>query len=279
VHRLAGSERHRHAEARERDPLRTASPQVHLDLALSSIEEGDVIEGRRIEVTAELAIDDLENVAIEFRGDARAIVVRCFEHGRLLDEIGAEQEMLARPQSSGDLRQKFVGPFRREVADRAAEENDQPPLAVRQRVEVPFVVGDHCVDLEPRIAGQQALCAGTQHGLAHVERVVAWRDAERFCGIEQQSRLARGSAAELDEVSGANEPDDLGRRAAQQPLLGARQIVLRELADAIEQQRAGLIVEMLRRKPLAPGSQAAPHVVGERGVPPRIEDPLQEEAG
>ena len=52
-----------------------------------------------VEVGAELAVDHVQHVAVELRRDARRVVVRGLEDARVLDEVGAEQQVVdARPQ-------------------------------------------------------------------------------------------------------------------------------------------------------------------------------------
>jgi hypothetical protein len=76
-----------------------------------------------------------------------------------LDQIGAQQQVIARAQSLGDRAQELRCSRRREVADRAAEKCDEPAVAVGEHVEVALVVGDQGMDLEPGIALEQLLAA------------------------------------------------------------------------------------------------------------------------
>ena len=68
--------------------------QAHLDPLALAVEERDVLEGVDVEVGAELAVDDVQDVAVELGRDARRVVVGGLEHRRVLDEVGAEQQVV-----------------------------------------------------------------------------------------------------------------------------------------------------------------------------------------
>ena len=69
-----------------------AGAQAHLDPLALAVEEGDVLEGADVEVRIELAVDHAQQVAVELRRHARAVVVGGLEHRGVLDEVGAQQE-------------------------------------------------------------------------------------------------------------------------------------------------------------------------------------------
>ena len=73
---------------------------------------------------------------------------------------------------------------------------------------------------------------------------------------EPSSTISRG-ARELRDVRRARDED----RA-----LGARRVVLGQLADAVEQLGAARVVEVLRRQLLERPREAVEHVVGERAL-------------
>src|SRR5262249_7752917 len=72
---LAGGEARAQADAGELDVVGVAGAQSHLDPLVLGVEAGDVVEGARIEVGTELAVDDVEDVAVELGGDAGGVVV------------------------------------------------------------------------------------------------------------------------------------------------------------------------------------------------------------
>ena len=63
--------------------MRRLRAQAHLDPLVLAVEERDVLEGVDVEVGAELAVDDVQHVAVELRRDARRVVV-----GGLEDRAG-----------------------------------------------------------------------------------------------------------------------------------------------------------------------------------------------
>ena len=84
--------------------------QAHLDPLALAVEERDVLEGVDVEVGAELAVDDVQDVAVELGGDARRVVVGGLEHRRVLDEVGAQQEVVvARAQQARARRAGSAG--------------------------------------------------------------------------------------------------------------------------------------------------------------------------
>jgi hypothetical protein len=54
--------------------------------------ERDVVEERRVEVRAELSVEDEQYVAVELGRDPRAVVVGGLEDARVLDEVRSEQQ-------------------------------------------------------------------------------------------------------------------------------------------------------------------------------------------
>src|SRR5690606_13031238 len=94
-----------------------------------------------------------------------------------------------------------------EVADGAAQEDDQAALAGGDAIEVAIVVADHPVDPEPGIGGEEPRPARAQHPLADVEGDIAAAEADRGGGVEEHAGLAGRAAAQLDQVAGAEPPE------------------------------------------------------------------------
>src|SRR4051812_11570730 len=61
--------------ARDRDLLGAAGDQMHLDPVRGAVVERPMVEPGRVEVRAQLVVQDPEAVAVEFRGDTRGVVV------------------------------------------------------------------------------------------------------------------------------------------------------------------------------------------------------------
>src|SRR3954468_22096000 len=102
-------------------------PQPHLDPAARGVPAGDVLARRRLASDgAELAPQHVDEVAVERRGDTATVVVRRHQPLRVLDETGAEQEVVTRVHGFAQPGQEEGALLLVEVADRAAEERDEP---------------------------------------------------------------------------------------------------------------------------------------------------------
>ena len=186
-------------------------------------------------------------------GHPRRVVVRGDQRGRVLDQVGAEQEEVARPQLRPDPAQER-GPLRgHQVPDRAAEEGDQPGrgrVSVGGEAQVLLEVGHHGPHVEPRVLGRQRLARRDQGRLADVDRDVA---AQRALGpqrVEQQPGLVRRARAELDQGPGPGLRGDPRGRGAQDLPFGLGRVVLGQLGDLVEQRAALRVVEPLGRQRL-----------------------------
>ena len=94
-----------------------------------------------------------------------------------------------------------------------------------------------------------------------VDRQIGPRLAELF---EQQPGLEAAAAAEFDQLAiRADRLGHLGGVALEDRQLGARQIILVELADLVEERRAAFIVKVLAGDVLLGPAQAVEHVVAE----------------
>jgi hypothetical protein len=256
VDRLARLERYHQIERRDRHRVRLAGAQVHLHLRRLRIVERHVFEPVGIEVGTELAIDDAQDVAIELRREARRVVVRGLQRRRRLDQIDAEQQRVAGLQARCDGAQEPLIRGRLEVADRAAEVGDQPTPADRQRRQPFLEVGHQAIHAQARVGGAKRGRALLEHAAADVDRHVHRPRLRSLEGVEEHARLARGAAAELDQMRRLDRGDDRRGDAAQQRVLGPGQIVLRQVADRIEELRAAVVVKVLRRQTLRPSRAA-----------------------
>src|SRR5436190_8076499 len=73
VNALAGTEREVMAE--HADALRLAADQVHLDTMAVAVVDRAVDEAGEVKIAAELAVDALQHIEIEFCGDAGGVVI------------------------------------------------------------------------------------------------------------------------------------------------------------------------------------------------------------
>ncbi len=81
----------------------TVGPQPHLDPLLVVVPHRDVREPIRHEVSVERTVDHGEHVAIERGGDSGSVVVGRDESLAVLDQVGAEQQVLALGQAAGQV--------------------------------------------------------------------------------------------------------------------------------------------------------------------------------
>ena len=105
-------------------------------------------------VAAELAVDDEEHVLVERGCDAGRVVVGRLEPCDVLHEIGAKEKRLARTEQSVESAQEAAALIAGQVADRRAEECEQPSPAFGEPPEVALEVADDTVYLDARVLGR-----------------------------------------------------------------------------------------------------------------------------
>ena len=143
---------------------------MHLDPVGNAVIEGAVLEGPRIEVGAELVVEHQQHVAVEFGGDALAVVVGRLDPRDLLAEVDAHEKPVAGSHRGPNPRQQADRGRRIEIADRAAKEGEQRRVGDPARqVELLRDVGDGRLDrqagiLAPELGGRLAQERG-----AHVD--------------------------------------------------------------------------------------------------------------
>ena len=138
--------------------------EVHLHARLGRVPHRAVRERVEIEVAAELPVDAHEQIAVERRRDAERIVVGQQEVGFGLDEIGAEEQRVARRQRRADAAQERLGAGRSklpmfEPRNSTSVRPSTPALGARPRSGrfVGRLVTAHDVDvLERRQSAQPA---------------------------------------------------------------------------------------------------------------------------
>ena len=116
----------------------------------------------------------MQHVAVELRGDALGVVVGGLQHVRVLDEIGAHQQVVAGSQQAGDLAQKTAAAAGREIADRAAEEDHQARAGRGwYAVEMTLEVTDDTVHAQTGILGGQLVARIRAPSLGDIDGHVA----------------------------------------------------------------------------------------------------------
>src|SRR5262247_1454612 len=96
-----------------------------------------------------------------------------------------------------------------QIADRAAEEEQQERGQVAERREDLLPRARERADVEPRVLGAQARARRIQGRGADVDRDVAHGTRGAAPGVEQPAGLDRAAAAELDQAHWPNEPAQL----------------------------------------------------------------------
>ena len=194
--------------------------------------EGDVVEARRVEIAVEIGVDDVQHVAVELRGHAGGVVVGGLERRPVLDQVGADQEPVVGPEHRAHAAQERAPLAAVEVAERAAEEGDQPPPAVRaQALAGPARSRRRRRGSRGRRTSRARRAAELAHrALGDVDRHVGASPARRDHRVEQRVRLARRARAELDQLLGRGLATISARDAVEDLLLGARRVVLGQRA-------------------------------------------------
>ena len=107
---FAGGERDGEIERVDTNLLGNARPKMHFDSRLALVVAGFVGELRKLEVAVEFAIDAREQIQVEGRGDADGIVIGAEKLGARLDEIRAEQKVIAGLHALADARRETTWP-------------------------------------------------------------------------------------------------------------------------------------------------------------------------
>ena len=229
-HLLAALEGDGHPEVGEADELAAQRTQADVDEQVLLVEERDVLEGVEVEVGAEPVVQDREHVVVELGRDSGSVVVGGLERPPVLDQVGAQEEAVVGLEQVRDPAQEAGALLRLEVADRAAEEGDQPRAARagcargRARSRRP------CRGRRSSYSSAIASAVVARDLLGDVDR------ARRREGIRRRAsrRAARGSSRpspEPSSISVAGPPRrvrDAGGVALEDRPLRARRVVLRQ---------------------------------------------------
>jgi hypothetical protein len=228
------------------------------------VEERNVVERGRVESRVELAVDGVQDVAVERRRHPGAVVVRGLEDLDVLDQIRAKEEMTVRAERPRQRAEKASPRTGQEVAERPAEQRDQSGRTRRRRVnEVALEVADDAVNLETVVLADQLARARLDGRLGHVDGDVAHERPGVAHGVEENACLRRVAGAQLDELARSGALDDVSGGLFEDRPLRAGRIVLGQLADPLEQLRAARVVEVLGRQLLERPSQSVEDVLGE----------------
>ena len=205
----------------------------------------------------------LSRLQIELRGDAGLVVIGGGQDLDRLDEIDADDERRAAPEDARGIAQETGRLMRLEIADgRAREKADARGrfLGFRRQREACRDVGLDRQHLQFGEVGAQFGRLALDHLAADVDRHIG-RELRRRA--QQDARFLGGAGAELDQRRAfGDKPADVGGVHAQDAHLAAGRVIFRQFGDALEQQRAGIVVEIFRRQALGRGRQPGQHVGG-----------------
>ena len=99
-------EDHLHLEGRDAYMFGLNGSQPHLDAARGVVPYADMLETLRGKVGAQIAVEHVQDIAVELGSDPRCIVVGANEPARVLAQVGAEEEPVAWCHGRGDVTQK-----------------------------------------------------------------------------------------------------------------------------------------------------------------------------
>ena len=187
----------RRGRGRRRAPAGRASTRSRISIhSCSASQTRDVLERVGLEVGAELAVEDAQHVAVELRRHARRVVVAPRPAGRVLDQVGAEQQRVARREGGARRRRRNrrAGAGSRlpivDAEERHAAGGGRRGSSSRCALEV----ADHRVDVDAGVARRRwprwppaAPTGSTSNGHEAAQRA---RVAQR---VEQQPGLLRGA--------------------------------------------------------------------------------------
>src|SRR5436305_2019387 len=127
VNGFAGAERE--TAAQDPDRLRLAADQVHLDAMTLAIVDRTMRERGSIEIASKFAIDAVEQIEIETRGNASLIVVGLVQHAIVFFEVDANYHTGVLAQNVAGCTQERAGFVRFEISDRRPRKDSDLGLA------------------------------------------------------------------------------------------------------------------------------------------------------
>jgi len=139
---------HRDVGRGDRDRVRGAADQVHLDALVVAIPCGAMIEGTQVERSAQLAVDSDEQILVERGGHSKRIVIGELQVALRLDEIRAQQEQIAQTleddaqvMSDAQLQEQIAGQPEDIQNEIIRINTEARPLALQIALFVPILAG------------------------------------------------------------------------------------------------------------------------------------------
>src|SRR5262245_52643960 len=265
VDALAGAEVE--GAAQDAHHLPAQAPEVHLDTALARVVDRLVLEGADVEGAGQLAVDAVEQIEVERRGDAARVVVGHVKPARVLFEVHADDQVSVGRQAVAERLQKAHGLGGGEIADGRAWEEPRlgPPREILRERHGPGEVADDRPHVEGGKARGQALARRRKRAVGDIDADVGANPRQL---PQQDLRLEARAGAEFDEyAAGRHALGHLGRVGFEDRGFRARWIILREPRDLLEQLAAARVIEETAGQGLVRARQAVEHRGGEIVLP------------
>src|SRR6266446_7493077 len=231
--------------------LAAHGPQVHFNATSLVINSCHVLELRQIEVGIQIAIDTRQQVQIEGGSHAQFVVVRRQQLNTGFLQVGSEQQRISGLKNTSNFAEKLDTRRSVEVADGAAEEQYKKMLA-RRAVGGHFEQSVEVLALETQDADGLDVAkfafAHSESGGRNLDGIVRGALAAAK-GFEDVASFSAAAATQFGNGNGSGKAvHDVVSVAAQQALIGAREAVLRQMADHFEQGGTHVVVQVFRQQ-------------------------------
>src|ERR1700687_2063202 len=178
------------------------------------------------EISLELVVEHDEHVAIELGGDAGTVVIGGDQTSRILDQVGANKEMVTDGHVDVEVEEESTPLARSQVAYRAAQEGHKSSSVPGNVAEMAMEIADDCGHLDA-VGSSGIFGGGSECLFAHIERNESSKFPLAGHGVKEQPRLLRRARSELDERVSSRRRRDLLGVSGKDRALGRRQVVLR----------------------------------------------------
>src|SRR5439155_4604617 len=188
-------------------------------------------------------------------GDSERVVIGCRKPRLVLGRVDADKKpaaAVAKLAYLGEQLERLVGS---KIANAGGwiEGRDRACVEIRSKVERTRKIGDDAGELDLRMGRGKPRQGGLDRGCRDIDG----DEAPRFQRSKPGLALGAIARAEIDKlpVAADHRGNRLAVRAEDRPL-GAREVILGQLADRFEQRATQAVVEVLRRYRRRRGEQA-----------------------
>jgi hypothetical protein len=227
--------------------LRRHAVKVHFDPARVGIVMRAVAKLPNVEIGAKLLVDAAKQVEIETCGHALRIVVGGIQDRRILLQVDADHHRPARPQHLHRVGKKTPRIVGLEIPQRGSGKEPDParigPVHGWPNLERLREIGADRVNIQVGIVLREQSGRAEKMLARNIDRHISSRLFQR---VEQRPHLFHRAASILDQMCmRADMTREVVRDRFEQRDLRARRVILRLLADRIEQCRPAFIVKEL----------------------------------